>query len=129
MKLVAFVATAVLAAAPSVFAQNVVTAKVPFPFQVESKTLPAGTYDFTISEGSGTVKVQNDASPSAAAEVLIITHLAAQFHPRPNEHAHVVFDKVGNTYTLSELWEPGMDGILVHATKEKHEHYVIHVTK
>jgi hypothetical protein len=128
MKLVAFVATAVLAVAPSVFAQDVLTAKIPFPFQVESKTLPAGTYDFTINDGAGTVAVQSS-SRSAAAEALIITRLAAQFHPGPNPHSHVVFDKVGNMYILSELWEPGTDGFLVHATKEKHEHYVVHVTK
>jgi len=128
MKLSVLVATAALAAAPSVFASDILKSDVPFPFQVESKTLPAGTYEFKIDIPSETVEVRGG-SPPAGAEALIITRMAARPHPGPQAHPHIVFDKVGNTYTLSELWEPGADGILVHATKGKHEHYVVHVTK
>jgi len=128
MKLAALVATAALAAAPSVFAADILKADVPFPFQVEGKTLPAGAYDFKIDTSADTVQVESSA-PGAGAVALIITRLAAPPHPGSNEHAHIVFDKVGTTYTLSELWEPGTDGVLVHATKGKHEHRVIHVTK
>lgn len=41
--------------------------------------------------------------------------------------AHVVFDKVGTTYALSELWAQGVEGILLQATEGKHEHEVLHV--
>ncbi len=30
------------------------------------------------------------------------------------------------TYTLSEVWEPGTDGFLIHITRGKHEHRVVH---
>ncbi len=126
MKLAVLVATAALAAAPSVFAADILKVDVPFPFQVEGKTLPAGAYEFKIDISADTVEVS---APGTGAVALVITRLAAPPHPGSNEHAHIVFDKVGTTYTLSELWEPGTDGFLVHATKGKHEHHVIHVTK
>jgi hypothetical protein len=128
MKLVALVATAALAAAPSVFAADVLKADVPFPFQVEGKTLPAGAYQFSIEVMSNVVDVHGGSPPDAALAP-ILTRMAARPHPGPSEHAHIVFDKVGSTYTLSELWEPGADGFLVHITKGPHEHHVIHVTK
>jgi hypothetical protein len=56
---------------------------------------------------------------------LIIASLAARPHANEENDSHLVFDKVGTTYTLSELWEPGYDGILVDMTKGKHEHHVI----
>jgi hypothetical protein len=130
MKFAALVAVAALAAAPSVFAQEPVKANIPFPFQVEGKTMPAGAYTFTPEVATDTVKVRGG-SPPADAVALIITRVAAQFHPATGtpEHSHIVFDKVGNVHFLSEVWEPGMDGFLVYATKGKHEHVVIHVTK
>ncbi len=128
MKLAALVATAALAAAPSVFAADILKADVPFPFQVEGKTLPAGAYEFTIDMPSNQVQVHGG-TPPVGAVALVVTHLAPPPHPGPQEHAHLVFDKVGTTYTLAELWQPGTDGLLVHVTKGPHEHHVIHVTK
>ncbi len=39
--------------------------------------------------------------------------------------AHLVFDKVGDTYYLSEVWMPGEDGFLLYAAKGKHTHTLI----
>jgi len=55
---------------------------------------------------------------------LLKTRLAGGLYTTPKD-AHVVFDKIGNAYVLSELWLPGEDGLLLHVTKEKHEHKVI----
>jgi hypothetical protein len=109
---------------PSAFGQDNIKAKIPFPFQIGTKTLPAGEYQFGIE--SSTVAVVGS-SKGNSAEALIITRLAATPHSDAT-HAHIVFDKVGTTYTLSELWSPGEEGILVHATKGKHEHHVLHAT-
>jgi hypothetical protein len=128
MKLAALVAVAALGAAPSVFAANQIEANVPFAFHVGTKAMSAGTYDFKVDFAEDTVDVRGG-SPTVGATALIITRLAARPHPGQNEHPHIVFDKVGDKYTLSEIWQPGNEGILVYATKGKHEHYVIHVTK
>ena len=60
-------------------------------------------------------------------KVLIVTTLAAQPHSTATD-AHIIFDKVGDTNTLSEIWVPGADGVLVYATKGKHEHNIVHST-
>jgi hypothetical protein len=128
MRLAALVATAALVAAPSVFAaEHQWKAEIPFSFHVGAKAMPAGSYEFKIGVREDMVQVQGG-SPRTAAEEIVITRLAANPHPGPNQHSHIVFDKVGGTYTLSELWSPDIDGFLVHTTKEKHEHHVIHVT-
>jgi len=126
MKLVAFVATAALAVAPSLFADDALKAEIPFPFQVEAKSMPAGMYDLRVDVESGAVEVKGG-SPSTTATALVMTRLGAHPHPDAKPHPHLVFDKVGDTYTLSELWLPGADGFLLHATKGEHEHRVIHV--
>ena len=36
-----------------------------------------------------------------------------------------VFDKVGGKLLLSEIWGPGMDGVLVLATSGPHQHAVL----
>jgi hypothetical protein len=99
------------------FGANEVKADVPFPFHVGAKTLPAGEYEFRVDYETSMVTVASS-SKGGSAMVSFFTRLAATPHPTATD-LHVVFDKVGTTYTLSELWQPGADGVLVHA---KHEH-------
>lgn len=127
----AFAAAALLMmfTVPAAFGQEIIKSDVPFAFKVGSKTLPAGTYNFQIHRTDDYVSVENAIKVKAASAVEpIMTSLSAETNAAAKD-AHLVFDKVGNTYTLSELWEPNMEGVLVHATKGKHEHHVIHAKK
>ena len=118
-------ALALILAAPGAQAETI-KANVPFSFNVGPKTLPAGNYSFNVNLGARSVAVEGG---KQGAEELIMTTIAARPYAEQTNDAHVVFDKVGSKYTLSELWEPGQDGVLVHATKGPHEHHVIRVKR
>ena len=106
---------------------KVIRADIPFAFNVESKTLPAGQYEFFVDNVKATMRIVNTGKgPSAMA--LVKTRLAAGTHTTQND-SHVVFDQVGDVYTLSEVWVPGQDGWVLHLTKGKHEHRVLDVPK
>ena len=123
----ALVALLALGAVPQVFAQpEAVTAKVPFAFTAGGKTLPAGSYTFRVKPDDQVVSVQaKSGSPEVFA--MIMTYVS----PRPlsgeENDSHIVFDKVGNTYILAEIWQPGFDGVILNMQKGKHEHHVIRV--
>jgi hypothetical protein len=102
-------------------------ANIPFPFVVEKTTLPAGEYDFVVANNLESIRVVSVKS-GPSAEALVITALGGEIHTTPND-SHIVFDVVGNTHFFSELWIPGMDGFLVHATKGKHTHKTITTPK
>ncbi len=115
--------------AASAYAQApLVLAKIPFAFTVEKKVLPAGQYEFTPNIERGVLRVLDVDKKGEAVLAPIITRLAAGMHTTPKD-AHIVFDKVGDVYTLSEIWVPGEDGYLLHATKGKHEHHIVDVPK
>jgi hypothetical protein len=126
-KILLNVACFMLFVATSAFAQGIATAKIPFQFTVGSKVLPAGEYSFQVDNSNATVRVVSE-SKGAVARVPFLTRLAGQLHTTPND-CHIVFDKVGDTCTLSEVWGWQGDGILLHATKGKHEHEVINVPR
>jgi hypothetical protein len=111
---------------PCAFGADAVKAEVPFPFHVGAKMLPAGEYEFRIDYGSRIVTVVSSSMEGGAKEI-IITTLGPTPHANEENHAHIIFDKVGTTYTLSEIWQPGADGVLVYATKGPHEHHVLHL--
>src|SRR5512136_1008274 len=74
-------------------------ANIPFAFNVEGKTLPAGQYEFTPDANMTAIRVVGTGK-AASAFAPVQTRMAAGIHTTPND-AHVVFDKVGEVYTLS----------------------------
>jgi hypothetical protein len=111
------------------FGADRIRANIQFPFQVGTKTLPAGVYEFAIDREHFSVEVLSEPrAKGSSAMAAILTTIAETPHSNTT-HAHVVFDKVGDTYTLSEVWEPQFDGVLVYAMKGQHQHHVVHANQ
>jgi hypothetical protein len=104
-----------------------IKAKIPFAFAAGGKVLPAGQYEFTPAANPATIQIAGS-NKGAAVLAMVMTRLSGAMHTTPQD-SHIVFDKVGNTYTLSEIWPLGGDGYMLAATKGKHEHEVITVPK
>ncbi len=103
-------------------AQNVPTvdADIPFSFNVEGKTLPAGPYQF--KEGANPdVMVVNNTKTRETVMATVMTRLGSQ----ADRESDLVFDVTGNEHYLSEVHIAGMDGYLLKATPGKHTH--VHV--
>jgi hypothetical protein len=115
---------ALLAVASAYGQPSSIKVKIDFPFTVAGKALPAGQYEFVRDNTALTFRVQGEGKIGALASVL--TRLAGEMHTTPQD-AHLVFDVVGNTYLLSEIWIPAEDGYLLLATKGQHTHKVINV--
>jgi hypothetical protein len=102
---------------------DVFNAQIPFGFTAQGKELPAGSYRFKVDFAKGMVRVE---SMTGKYEVVpFVTTLARPEHSTATD-SHIVFDKVGDKYSLSEIWGVRQEGVLLLATKGKHEHEVIH---
>ncbi len=99
---------------------------IPFQFTAAGKVLPAG--DYTLVPDLDNQLVRVEPSKGTGVALPVITRIAAGVHSTATD-AHAVFDKVGNTYFLSEIWLPNEDGFLVHVTKGPHQHHVLHLPR
>ncbi len=124
-KLMTIVVSAMLAIAFAYGAPWAVKGPIPFQFTAGKKVLPAGNYEVVPDVGAGLVRISSSDNKAAVAEVVVVTRLAAAIHSTATD-AHLVFDKVGDTYILSEVWLPNEDGFLVHTTAGRHQHHVLH---
>jgi hypothetical protein len=106
--------------------QTQVKADIPFQFTAGGKVYPAGEYTFTGGGGTQGEKFTILGPGNASGLVVVLTRTAGGIHTTP-EDAHVVFDVTGDTHTLSEIWIPGVDGYVLHVTKEKHTHKIVNV--
>jgi len=125
---IAAIGLAILLAATFGLAQSQpqsVTAQIPFEFTAAGKIFPAGQYVLSYNSVQRYVIVRGT-DKGSDARVVLVTMLAAGMHSSPSD-AHVVFDKIGNNRFLSELWIPGLDGLDLLSTKEKHEHEIVNV--
>ena len=103
-----------------------VTAKIPFSFTAAGKVLPAGEYDFTSNTDSSMMRVAASGSGNPQVLQQIITRLSSAIHTTPRD-AHIVFDRIGDSHILSEIWIPGFDGYLMNPTKATHQHVLVDV--
>jgi hypothetical protein len=99
---------------------------IDFPFTVEGKTLPTGVYKIARTDDGMAFRVQGEGKEGGLA--MIITRLNREMHEKKLS-SFVVFDKVGEISTLSEIWFPGEDGYLVATTKEPHTHKTVLIMK
>ncbi len=127
-KILVIISLLTLLAVTAGYAQELpIRAKIPFQFTVSGKVLPAGQYEFLRESNDEAIRVA--AEPKGQAVVaLVVTRLWGGIHTT-TEDAHIVFDKVGETYYLSEIWIPGVDGFVLHSTKGAHEHRTVNVKR
>jgi hypothetical protein len=123
--LVALSVVAVVVGPAMASAQDMVIADVPVKFMAAGKAHDPGKYELRATEDLMAVELVPPAGP--AEPMLTITRLAG--HEESAAEGRLVFDKVGETYYLSELWIPGSDGFLLHATKGTHTHHTIKIHK
>jgi hypothetical protein len=123
--LVALLAVTIAAGASIASAQDEVKGTVQFAFNAGGKTYQPGPYTFRVNEQKMVVEIEP--TTGATGIVLIETRLS-QPEP-PISQGQLVFDKVGATHYLSELWVPGNDGYLLNTTKDKHAHVKVKLSK
>jgi hypothetical protein len=122
LSLIGLVAFLAIAAGPAQ-AETGFRANIPFSFVVTGAVLPPGDYIFLSGNSLEYVEVVSLAKgPSAGAT--IVTRLQDRARDMSN-YCQAVFDKVGDTYTLAELWLPEMRGFQIYASKEPHERRVV----
>lgn len=115
----------VLLASTIAYAGPLATGSIPFEFRAGGKVLPAGQYEFSSDNQGGVVTVRG---AKTSAMVTVLTRLGAGIHTTAGD-SHIVFDKLGETYTLSEIWTPGVDGFALNMEKRPHEHKMIDVPR
>ena len=93
--------------AGSVHAQDMITARVPFPFLVGSEQFPAGHYD--ISNPGGSQGVMSIRGTDNKAASFALTTSAGGSDPA-GDHPVLVFKRYENGYRLSQIWESSTDG-------------------
>ncbi len=97
-----------------------------FPFDVGGKTVPAGKYE--VEQTAPTLLVFRPASGKGAIiEAPVLTRLARPLTPITTPY--VIFDKVNDSYFISEVWLPAEDGFLLGGIKEEHTHQRVKATK
>lgn len=122
--LLALAAATALTAVAAELGDRAIHANIPFPFAVRNQTLQPGDYEFTIDRAAEHVSIHG---PNRTNEVMPFVTTLSQPQHSDSTDCHIVFDKIGETATLSEIWEPGANGVLVYATKGPHQHHILHI--
>ena len=133
--LAAFVAC-VGSAGSRALAQNLVgdriVADVPFKFIASGKTYDAGKYEMKLLSEQQAVELRGPVGtkrgPAEPKSVLqVMTRLPGANSPVAD--SQLVFDKVGGTYYLAEMWMPGEDGFVFFEAKAPHAHSTVKLHK
>jgi hypothetical protein len=106
----------VLAAGTSLAQFTVTRVEIPFDFAVGSAKLPAGEYIVDTHIAPGVVALRaTDGRGAASAQV---NHTVAN---KPADESKLVFNKYGNRYFLSQVWEAGKAGHMINRSRREME--------
>lgn len=123
LKTIAAIGLLTLLAATSAFGQvHLIRVNISHEFTIAGKVLPAGQYSFAPNEERRYIEVSGN---KVNARVPILTRLAAGTNPKD---ARLVFDEVGNTRYLAEIWMTSGDGFMLRSAKEKSQRQIIDVS-
>jgi mono/diheme cytochrome c family protein len=98
---------------------QIMRVEIPFEFTAASKVLPAGTYTFSVDNFG----LRLESASGGRFHALIVTRLSG-----PTEifrSGSLVFDKTGGGHILSEVWIPGMDGILLQSNPKSQNREIL----
>ena len=87
--------------------QAALTATIPFAFQAENQTMPAGEYHVE-SVLTGTGRLQRLRQVNGSAVMIVSTMSVEARNGIPNPE--LVFNRYGQTYFLSQIWTGGDQG-------------------
>jgi len=106
-----------LFAAVSAFGQQGMTFDVPFEFRVGTTVMPAGEYKVTQSPNTGLADI---ACEACKADVRVMTHAGGR-NSAANQ-SRLVFNRYGDRYFLSSVWQSGLDtGRVLPESKDERE--------
>lgn len=128
LSLIVALSVAMIAVSFSAYAQSKASemvAKVSFDFKAGDTSLPAGSYKFTRRSTNAPSIVISPEKGGESTIVPVITRLAQRSQASAGTSGNLVFDNIGGTHVLSEVWIPGQDGFLVRATTEEHQHDIV----
>lgn len=106
--LVPLAAVLIVLGAGTASAQDLVTVKVPFPFEVRGRVLPAGTY--TLQDDHGILLIRGEYGTHGA--VVALTTPAGGQDPSGGTPA-LTFVRHENEYRLASVWESKDRGELI----------------
>jgi hypothetical protein len=91
------------------YAQDTITARVPFDFVVNGQPFHAGKYEVKTNAAIGAADVVSVRGQDGKAFTFVLTTPASGHDPTRNEPA-LVFTRHERTYALSQVWESDMMG-------------------
>jgi len=102
------------------YAQNL-SAEIGFPFVAGGKEMAAGKYTVRVTEDRERMAVLM--GPGGLQVIMPVITTLGRHDKDPD--AEFVFDKIDGKAVLSEVWMPSKDGLLLVASKGRHEHAVV----
>ncbi len=106
----------VLSSSSLVFPDDQLIATVDFSFRAAGTVFPAGKYLVTF-QTQGDLTIQNTATGKT-----VICPYVTRLASRDDNKGMLVFDKAGDQYYLSEIYEVGIDGFALKGAEGKHTH-------
>jgi hypothetical protein len=107
--------------------QGKLAADIGFKFWAGSRAMAPAKYNIVLgSNGEITIRdVTGKASDAAGKSGAVLIPITTLGRHDTNSMPGLVFDQLPDGPHLSEVWFPGVDGMLLLATKEPHKHLVL----